>query len=209
MSSSRHPASCRGAYASSRYVECGMRWTRQRRARVSNCGAATSFVLCCERLLLAADERCCCVRQNRVVPAPVAGVKLCEGEVPDRVQPPLPIREATEARRIRLRGERGISRQTIVQGRPGCLGYACGCSSCAFCAICAAQGAMGAGRHPVFPAPSHDGRGTNDHAQLGRATLRACAVVAVSPDGIFPRLPRPPLQARKTAGNKKRQRRTI
>jgi hypothetical protein len=117
-----------------------MRWTRQRRARVSNCGAATSFVLCCERLLLAADERCYCVRQNRVVPAPVAGVKLCEGEVPDRVQPLLPIREATEARRIRLRGERGISRQTIVQGRPGCLGYACGCSSCAFCAICAAQG---------------------------------------------------------------------
>ncbi len=209
MSSSRHPASCRGAYASSRYVECGMRWTRQRRARVSNCRAAIT--------LSCAVSDCFLRRTSEVVAygktvwswRPLLASSFAKARVPDRVQPSLPIREVTEARRIRLRGERGISRQTIVQGRPGCPGYACGYSSCAFCAICAAQGAMGAGRHPVFPAPSHDGRGTNDHAQLGRATLRACAVVAVSPDGIFPRLPRPPLQARKTAGNKKRQRRTI
>ena len=31
MSSLGHPASCRGTYASSRYVECGLRWTRRRR----------------------------------------------------------------------------------------------------------------------------------------------------------------------------------
>ena len=34
-------------------------------------------------------------------------------------------------------------------------------------------------------------------------------VATVSPDGIFPCLPRPSRQARKTAGNEKRQRRTI
>jgi hypothetical protein len=32
---------------------------------------------------------------------------------------------ATEAKRIRLRGERGISRQTIAQGMPGCSGCTC------------------------------------------------------------------------------------
>ena len=31
-----------------------------------------------------ADERCCCVRQNRVVPAPVAGVKFAEARRPNR-----------------------------------------------------------------------------------------------------------------------------
>ena len=140
---------------------------------------------------------------------PLLVSSFAKARVPDRVQSLLPIREATEARRIRLRGERGISRQTIVQGRPGYPGATCGYSSCAFCAICAAQGAMGASRHPVFPAPSHVGRGTNDHAQLGRVAPRERGIVSVSPDGIFRRLPRPPLQARKNAGNKKRQRRTI
>jgi hypothetical protein len=32
-----HPASCRGAYASSRYVECGLRWTRKRRKTSGAC----------------------------------------------------------------------------------------------------------------------------------------------------------------------------
>ena len=45
LSSSRHPASCRGAYASSRYVECGLRWTRRRCARERLQGGES-----CERL---------------------------------------------------------------------------------------------------------------------------------------------------------------
>ena len=32
-----HPASCRGAYASSRYVECGLRWTRRWRKTSGAC----------------------------------------------------------------------------------------------------------------------------------------------------------------------------
>jgi hypothetical protein len=52
---------------------CGGRG--QRRARE---GSQRSFD--CERSLPAPDERRCCVRQNRVVLAPVAGAKLCGGE---------------------------------------------------------------------------------------------------------------------------------
>ena len=58
-------------------------------------------------------------RQKRVVLAPVAGVKLMEifrarpgfGKIANP--------SATEAKGIRLRGERAISRKTIAQGRPG------------------------------------------------------------------------------------------
>jgi hypothetical protein len=62
------------------------------------------------------DEDGCCVRQNRVVLASVADVKLPVANLiqPDRsaIKP-----AAMEARRIRLQGERGISRQTIAQGK--------------------------------------------------------------------------------------------
>jgi hypothetical protein len=51
----------------------GMRWTRQRRARTEIAGRASA----CERSARA-DERRFCVRQNRVVLAPVAGVKSAE-----------------------------------------------------------------------------------------------------------------------------------
>ena len=47
----RIPPHRRGAYASSRYVECGERWTRWRCAR--HCRAASSFVLGCERSIRA------------------------------------------------------------------------------------------------------------------------------------------------------------
>ena len=56
-----------------------------------------------------------CVRQNRVVPAPVAGVKLpvATSIQPDRtaIKP-----AATVTRRIRRRGDHGISRKAIAQG---------------------------------------------------------------------------------------------
>jgi hypothetical protein len=63
---------------------------------------------------------------------PLLVLSFAEARVPDRVQLSLPIREATEARRIRLRGERGIRRQTIAQGRPGCIRLRLWFSSCAF-----------------------------------------------------------------------------
>ena len=74
------------------------------------------------------------VRQNRVVPTPVAGAKLpvATSIQPDRsaIKP-----AATVARRIRLRGERGISRKTIAQGMPECLRCTC-MLVCAFlCAL--------------------------------------------------------------------------
>jgi hypothetical protein len=58
-------------------------------------------------------------RQKRVVLAPVAGVKLME-----ILSGPTGLRRivnssATEAKGIRLREERAISRKTIAQGRPG------------------------------------------------------------------------------------------
>ncbi|MFL6839597.1 MAG: hypothetical protein ACJ8FZ_20165, partial [Bradyrhizobium sp.] len=56
----------------------------------------------------------CCVRQNRVVPTPVAGAKL---SVASSIQPdPVSLKPAaTATRRIRRRGERGISRKAIAQ----------------------------------------------------------------------------------------------
>jgi hypothetical protein len=68
-----------------------------------------------------ADERCCGVQQNRVVLAPVAGVKSAEVFASptgrDKTfNPPM-----TVTRRIRRRGERGISRKAIARGMPECL----------------------------------------------------------------------------------------
>jgi hypothetical protein len=58
----------------------------------------------------------------------------------------------TEARRIRLRGERGISRKTIVQGMPECPG----CTCMLVCALPRAHCTRdrGCSKHPAFPAPS-------------------------------------------------------
>ena len=59
---------------------------------------------------------------------------------------------ATEARGIRLRGELGISRQTIAQGRPDVSAVTC-MLVCVFLALIAHETA-GASQHPAFPAPS-------------------------------------------------------
>ena len=59
---------------------------------------------------------------------------------------------ATEARGIRLRGEHGISRKTIAQGRPDApANTEC---SCAFFVAPIAHETAGASQHPAFPAPS-------------------------------------------------------
>ena len=59
---------------------------------------------------------------------------------------------AMEARRIRLQGERGISRQTIAQGMPECSG----CTCMLVCALPRAHCTRdrGCSKHPAFPAPS-------------------------------------------------------
>jgi len=85
-----------------------------------------------------------CVRQKRVVLAPVAGVKSAEvfakpNRVRKTVNSPM-----TEAKGIRLRGERGISRQTIAQGRPDALRWTCMLVCALLCAI--AHGIAGAAR---------------------------------------------------------------
>ena len=59
---------------------------------------------------------------------------------------------ATEARGIRLRGERGISRKTIAQGGPDAPADTC-MLVCVFLTPIAHETA-GASQHPAFPAPS-------------------------------------------------------
>ena len=76
---------------------------------------------------------------------------------------------ATEARGIRLRGERGISRQTIAQGRPDAPADTC-MLVCVFYALIAHETA-GASQHLAFPAPS-DFLGARTQAQLGRKASR-------------------------------------
>ena len=76
------------------------------------------------------------VRQNRVVLAPVAGVKLSEKRERKRQRRSQP--------RTRLRGEHGISRKAIAQGRPGVL--RCPVCSCALCFVQTAHGTAGAAR---------------------------------------------------------------
>jgi hypothetical protein len=91
-----------------------------------------------------------CVRQNRVVLAPVAGVGggcLSPTGLRSTANSPM-----TEARGIRLRGERGISRQTIAQGRPDALRWTCMLVCALPCAHCTRD--RGCSAHPVFPAPS-------------------------------------------------------
>jgi hypothetical protein len=59
-----------------------------------------------------------CGRQNRVVLAPVAGVKLMEIVGPDRAFDQSPIRRRRRPEEFGS-GERGISRKTTAQGRSG------------------------------------------------------------------------------------------
>ena len=120
--------------------------------------ASTNLHLSVRRSLLGEDG--CCVRQNRVVLASVADAKPC-GDA--SAQPGLDkssIREATEAKRIRLRGERGISRQTIAQGMPECSGCTCMLVCALLCIHCTRD--RGCSKHPAFPAPSfQEGRNSS------------------------------------------------
>ena len=86
------PPHRRGAYASSRYVECGLRWTRWRCAcEALQGGLKLGLGAVSDRS--AQGEQRCCVRQKRVVLAPVAGVKLMEIVEPNRAFDQSPIRQ--------------------------------------------------------------------------------------------------------------------
>ena len=99
----------------------------------------------------------------------------------------------TEARGIRLRGERGISRKTIAQGMPEC-------SDCTCMLVCASTTISctrdrGCSKHPAFPAPSCLG----ETVCKARAKRAAGISTAVSPG-----LP-PPLKLRRASTAKPRR----
>jgi hypothetical protein len=91
-----------------------MRWTRERRHAVAVAGRVEPR----ERTAGAQDERRLSVRQNHVVPTPVAGAKSAVANSGLTGSSKLFNPPATVTRRIRRRGERGISRQAIAQGMP-------------------------------------------------------------------------------------------
>jgi hypothetical protein len=72
----------------------------------------------CERCAACRMIGAFCVRQNRVVLAPVAGAKFAEARRPDRADKTFNPR-VTVTTRTRRRGEHGISRKTIARGMPG------------------------------------------------------------------------------------------
>ena len=110
-----HPVPLRGRRPSSRTLG-GLRWT----------------------LVYASTTAWIGVRQNRVVLAPVAGVKLSEKRKRKRK------RQRRSQPRTRLRGDHGISRKAIAQGRPGVL--RCPVCSCALCLVQTAHETAGAAR---------------------------------------------------------------
>ena len=117
-------------------------------------------------------------KYSRVVLAPVAGVKL---SVANSVQPDRrAIKPAgMEARRIRLQGERGISRQTIAQGMPACSGCTC-MLVCATLYIIAHETAGAAStRHSLHPPFSKEGSFQQTSGAMGRENAESYLVVIV------------------------------
>ena len=128
------PPHRRGTYASSRYVECGERWTRGARAREVLQGGL--------RLRLGAREQS--IRAGRAAqfaygksvwfwhPWLVSSWRRLNesNRVRSAANP-----AATEAKGIRLREERAIIRQTIAQGRPDALRWTCMLVCALLCAI--------------------------------------------------------------------------
>ena len=87
------------------------------------------------------------------------------------------IRQTTEAKGIRLRGERAISRQTIAQGRPDALRWTCMLVCALLCAI--AHETAGAARtrsslRPLIPERA------SGQVQLGRVAPRERAGISAS-----------------------------
>ena len=118
-----------------------------------------------------------CVRQNRVVLAVVATVKLLRmrfSRQPARV----PVNSARRGRPegTRLPGERGISRPTIAQGRLSDRHHLY--AAVRFFCVCLLRSRPWVRcQHPAFPVPSCS-RGRSDQAKLGRFKPRGRAGVS-------------------------------
>src|SRR5229473_5911182 len=99
------------------------------------------------------DRRLICVRQSRVVLAPVAGVKFAEARRLDRAWTNLnPLMTVT--RRIRSPGRaRNKPLKPLRAGMPGDLGWTCGDYARVLCFTYCTRG-YGCGGHPAFPTPS-------------------------------------------------------
>ncbi|MET3839325.1 hypothetical protein ABIE49_001403 [Bradyrhizobium sp. OAE829] len=126
---------------------------------------------CDGRLFTLRRRRGSSVRQNRVVLAPVAGVKLSEKRKRERQRRSQP--------RTRLRGDHGISRKAIAQGRPGVL--RCPVCSCAAFLVLTAHGTAGAARTRSSLRPLIS-RARKFLAKLGRicaARMQDCVWVTV------------------------------
>jgi hypothetical protein len=164
------PPHRRGAYASSRYVECGLRWTRWRPRARDIAGRPQALSWGCERSIRA--RRATLLRTAKACGSGTRGWCQAGGgcSKPNRVRSAVNP-AATEARGIRLREERAISRQTIAQGRPDALRWTCMLVCALLCAHCTRD--RGCSAHPVFPAPSLF-RGTRAVASTrGARRLRA------------------------------------
>jgi hypothetical protein len=127
----------------------------------------------CERTTGVTDERRFCVRQNRVVPAPVAGVKSAEDLVgptgPDKTfNPPM-----TVTRRIRRRGEHGISRKTIVQGMPGCSDCTCMLVCACYCFFARETAGAASTRRSLRPLFSRAKNSSNDPSVSRRGVTQS------------------------------------
>ena len=171
------PPHRRGAYASSRYVECGLRWTRWRSRARGIAGRPQALSWGCERLIRAGRAALFAYGKSVWFWHPWLVSSWRRLFEPNRVRKPS-IRRATEAKGIRLRGERAISRQTIAQGRPDALRWTCMLVCALLCAI--AHETAGAARtrsslRPLIP------EGASDQAQLGRVAPRERAGISASP----------------------------
>ena len=90
---------------------------------------------------------------------------------------------ATEAKGIRLRGERAISRQTIAQGRPDALRWTCMLVCALLCAIAHETAGAARTRSSLRPLISE---GASEQVQLGRVAPRERAGISAlsRPDTI-------------------------
>jgi hypothetical protein len=160
--SASHSPQISSIFAPSRLIEEGRTrrhdtWSagsggREAPARARHCRAVSGFVLETVSNRSAQDERRCCVRQKRVVLAPVAGVKLAEAV---RIQP------GSVGRQSGSDGGKRNSSPGRARHKPSnhCAGKA-GCSPLDLYArvrtsLCHCTRDRGCSAHPVFPAPSH------------------------------------------------------
>ena len=194
---SRQPGPRRGAVRESFETRAGLRWTRQRRHEMGRvgrvvpvsprpaCGRAAllgfvssvSFRLRRRSLGKLRRNGGPCVRQNRVVLAVVATVKLlrrCARAQPGGRHCQFAGRGRPEG--IRLPGEHGISRPTIAQGRPSDWHHLYAAVRF-FLRVHFAQRTAGARSAPGLPCAllAQEGK---DEAKLGRFKPRGCEGVS-------------------------------